>query len=453
MNERILATTVYPTIKKNGKMEQKVASMSKIELTEKINNSKFDYFDIISKKIINKKKLPDNSPLLHNYLLLHNKQKQNYLRHKLINLNTKRHMALITEPNSDKKYYSYKKIPNNNLTFYDSNNDLNCYNKNKLIITKKYNRPLKLNKILNFEEEKKNNKKVTLSKKRKPIEFSSDYKDYIGKKCLNNFFKYSNMNTDYAHNIRASFYEYKVNESLKKEQKSNDKYLLREKEKMEDEKELRDKVLYPSLDIQKISDQIKLILRNEYKFGHIENKEPFFDKYVNRINFLFDNFKPPSIKNNLTKIRFEDLFSKTKNVSLVNRIGDSAINYVSNEKVKIQREKDEKIKFLLEKNKIKKKYGYYKKLSSSHIYNSKEEIEKIIYKNYYLKSEDDFNTKKETISLDELFEIKNYFENKYEKYEKISIVDSKLRKYVFNNLNEKFSSKKNNSKIIKFLLI
>ena len=222
---------------------------------------------------------------------------------------------------------------------------------------------------------------------------------------------------------------------------------------MEDEKELRDKVFYPSLEIQKISKQIKLILGNENKFGQIENQEHFFDNYENRINFLFDNYKPPNIKNNLTKIKFEDLYSKKKNLNLINRIGNSAINFASNAKIKIQRERDERIIFLNEKNKITQKYGYYKKLSSGKIYNSKEAIEKIIYKNYYLKNEDDdiIQQKETTITLDEIFEKKNYFEDKIEKYDKVCIAEPRLRKSVFDILNYNNKAKKNSQKIIKFM--
>ena len=444
MNERIL-TTFYPKIKKS-RINQKVASMSKLDLTEKINNSNFDYFNILS-QIKAKNKQLGNSTLLHNFLLK-NKPKQNYLRYKLINKKTHTQTALITEPSYDKKNHSHKKI-SKNLTY----SEINKNNKSKLLLKRKLKTPRQINKILKLEEEKKIIRQIKLSKKKEPIECSISYKDYVEKINQYNFVKYSNSNSDYAHNIKSSFYIDKINDSLKKEKKSNDKYILKEKERMEDEKELRDKVFYPSLEIQKISKQIKLILGNENKFGQIENQEHFFDNYENRINFLFDNYKPPNIKNNLTKIKFEDLYSKKKNLNLINRIGNSAINFASNAKIKIQRERDERIIFLNEKNKITQKYGYYKKLSSGKIYNSKEAIEKIIYKNYYLKNEDDdiIQQKETTITLDEIFEKKNYFEDKIEKYDKVCIAEPRLRKSVFDILNYNNKAKKNSQKIIKFM--
>ena len=149
-----------------------------------------------------------------------------------------------------------------------------------------------------------------------------------------------------------------------------------------------------------------------------------------------------------------NLYLKKNDLGLINRVGNSAINYISNVRIKIQRERDERLKFLTEKSRITKKYGYYKKLSSSHIYNSKEEIQKIIYKNYYLKNEnDDIAPQKETIELDEIFEKRNYFEDKYEKYDKVFIAEPRLRNAIFRNDNCNIKPKKDNEKVIKFLLI
>ena len=184
--------------------------------------------------------------------------------------------------------------------------------------------------------------------------------------------------------------------------------------------------------MQKISKQIKEILANEYKFNHFEKHEHFFDNFTNRVNFLFDNFKPPYIKNNLIKIRFDRTNYENNNFEWkwLNALGINAINYLSRARIKIQRENDEKKKFLREKNKIKKRYLYYKKLSTNKIYNSKVEIEKIIYKNYYTQN----NDMKENLTLDEILEIQSFFSNKLEKYDKIIISnDQKSRDCIFNN--------------------
>ncbi len=172
MNERIL-TTFYPKIKKS-RINQKVASMSKLDLTEKINNSNFDYFDILS-QIKAKNKQLGNSTLLHNFLLK-NKPKQNYLRYKLINKKTHTQTALITEPSYDKKNHSHKKI-SKNLTY----SEINKNNKSKLLLKRKLKTPRQINKILKLEEEKKIIRQIKLSKKKEPIECSISYKDYVEK--------------------------------------------------------------------------------------------------------------------------------------------------------------------------------------------------------------------------------------------------------------------------------
>ena len=436
--KEINETTFYPKIIK-GQIKPKVLSLSKLNLTEKINNSKIDYFDILTQIKSKRKNHRGNSTLFHK-IHLNNNRKFSSLRHKLINKNIQASTALITEPNYDKKYFSYKTF-SNNYTFSDSSNKL----KIKLKLRKNLKSPKKLiNQIIKFEEEQKVPKKIKLYKKREPMELSDNYKESVEKiKQFNFFNKYSNSNTDYAHNIRTNYYVEKINESLKQEKKSNDKYLQREREKMEEEKESRDMVFYPSLDLQKISKQIKLILGSQNKFNQIESIEHFFDNFENKINFIYDNFKPPNIKNNLTKIKYEDI-KNDKKLNLVNRIGNSAIDYLSNAKIKIQREKDEKLKFLMEKDKIKNKYKYYKKLSSPTIYNSKEEIEKIIFKDYYLKSEDDddddFVSEKNISSMEEKSLKKNYFQDKYEKYDKVSIAEPKLKKFFFKKINFQFTS-------------
>lgn len=435
-SEKILT---YPKIKAN-RVEPKIISLSKLNLTEKINNQKLNYFRILS-IIKNKKKHHKNANIFRNFFVNNNIQYSNDLRSKFIYQNEQSQIALITEPYYGSRNNSYKKL-SQYLTFSNSSN------KGKLMLKKNLNNETSkklINKIIKIEEKKEKIRKIEIPYKKQPIEFSKSYKQYLNKiKKFNFYHKYPNSNSEYAHNIRTLFYMDKVKENLKQEKENNDKYLKREKEKIEDEKETRDKVFYPSLDLQKISHQIKVILN---KFNQIDEREQFFDKFENRINFLYDNFKPPSIKNNLTKIRYEDI-QYDENFNLINRVGNSAINYFSNAKAKIQRERDEKIKFLIEKNKIKNKYGYYKKLYSIVRYNSKEEIEKMIYKNYYIKNDKEDLIQEKNITMDEIFENQNYFENKLEKFEKVTIAPPKLRKFFFDNLNFNFTRKKTNHDLV-----
>ena len=418
MNERNLTPFTIKSIKRPNS-----TSLSKLGAKHLIQKSKPDYFHILNQiKEKTKKFNNENSALFNKYW---NNNTQKILKSKFKHLFNRNNTpnSLITEALYNIKHLSYKSIPRSDRLFI----------KNKLILKQNYDSPKKLiNEIIKFEDSKKILTKNQLFEKRNPKEISRSYKQYLNKANLLNFNKYQNANTQYAHKIRSKYFIKRLDESLSKETERNKKYLIMEKERLENEKEMRDKVFYPSLDMQKISKQIKLILANEYKFNNLEKHEAFFDNYTNRINFLFDNFKPPYIKNNLIRIKY-DKKNYEKNFfewKWLNALGMNAINYLSRARIKIQRENDEKQKFLREKNKIKKRYIYYKKLSTNIIYNSKAEIEKIIYKNYYTQN----NEKKENLTIDEILEIQGFFSNKLERYDKINISkDIKSRDFIFNN--------------------
>ena len=429
MDEKVL-TSFYPQIRKTT-YNPNMFSLYQANLIEK-NNSKDDYLDIFQ-QIKSKKKLLDNGSLYHNFFIKSNKQKQYFLKHQFINQNNQAPIPLITEANYNKKYFSYKKL-SNNATLSESIN----FKKKKLKVRNRLSSPKKLiNRIIKFEKKKTKMKAIKISKKYIPMELSNSYKNFIEKINRTKFLDHANSNNDYAHNIRTNFFISKMNESLKQEKERNEKYIRREREKMEGYKELRDKVLYPSMEIQKLSNEIKAIIRKNNDFDINEKREPFFYSFTNRINYLFDNYKPPNIKNNLTKIKYEDMHND-KELYLIYRVGNSCINYLANAKVRIQRERDERIKFFMEKNKITQKYGFYKKLFTKNIYNSKEEIEKLIYKDYYTKNIDEFPKKeKEAPNLEEEFENKNYFENKYERFENVCIAETRLKKFFLDNINFK----------------
>jgi len=418
MNEINLTPFTLKNIKRPN-----TASLSKLDSKHTIHKSKPDYFHILNQiKEKTKKFNRDNFNLFNKYW--HNntqKALNSKFKYKFYRNNTPN--SLITEALYNMKQFSCKYIPTSDRIF----------NKNKLILKQKYDSPKKLiNEIIKFEDSKKILTKNKLLEKRNQKEINRSYKEYLDKANMLSFCQYQNSNTEYAHQIRSKYFIKRLDESLNKESERNKRYLIMEKERLENEKEMRDKVFYPSLDMQKISKQIKEILANEYKFNHFEKHEHFFDNFTNRVNFLFDNFKPPYIKNNLIKIRFDRTNYENNNFEWkwLNALGINAINYLSRARIKIQRENDEKKKFLREKNKIKKRYLYYKKLSTNKIYNSKVEIEKIIYKNYYTQN----NDMKENLTLDEILEIQSFFSNKIEKYDKIIISnDLKSRDCIFNN--------------------
>jgi hypothetical protein len=244
--------------------------------------------------------------------------------------------------------------------------------------------------------------------------------------------KYSNSNSDYVHKLKTEIYITQGNEKEKREKKRNDKYVQYLRDKMEEEKEINDKVFYPSIELAKLNKKIKSILLKEIA----EKPEAFFDIFENRINFLQDSYKPPNIKNNLINSKYKDLYGYDHLFGLesFNRISKNTLNNLSKAKIRVQREKELKMNFLNEKGKIKNKYQYYKKLSKDDIYNSKEEIEKIIYKNYYLKPEDWERILRNEESLennDNMDEFRNYFQDKYETDRAVFIPDARLKKCIF----------------------
>jgi hypothetical protein len=112
----------------------------------------------------------------------------------------------------------------------------------------------------------------------------------------------------------------------------------------------------------------------------------------------------------------------------------NTLKNLSKAKIRAQREKEIKLNFLREKDKIKKKYIYYKKLSKKDIYNSKDEIEQIIYKDYYIKQEDWDRILKEEQNIlndDNMAEYENYFGDKYESNREVFIPDERIKKLCF----------------------
>jgi len=431
MNEDYL-TSIFP--KKIRR--PKTASKTKLSLKDKIKKSLPDYLYIMN-QIKEKKNYMNSHSLLHKYLHNNETKRIKSSRYKFINSNEP--TALITETINNRQKLSYKNMSTKS-TVTDS------FHKNKLKLNRKTETPKRfLNEIIKFEDKKKLISKPHLFVQKDPIKITHNYKYYLNKVNIINFRQFSNAKTEFAHKIRSEFFLNKFDETSKKENLRNKKFLLMEKERIENEKELRDKVYYPSLDLQKISKQIKLILANEYKFNQLEIHEQFFESYTNRINFLFDNFKPPYIKNNLIKIKYDKTNYENNYFEWkwMNALGINALNYLSRAKIKIQRENDERMKFLREKNKIKKRYIYYKKLSTNNIYNSKSQIEKIIYKKYYAQNDENKNVEKENESFDEGLENKDYFTNKIEKYDMINIAEPKCRNFIFNYVNNIGKDNKN----------
>ena len=107
------------------------------------------------------------------------------------------------------------------------------------------------------------------------------------------------------------------------------------------ELESKDKMEEMSLDLQHYKKAIKIFLTDETKLNQIYIHEEFFDSFPNKINFLFDDRKFPTIKNNLNKIKIEIKTSGGYEWNRLNMIELSTLTYLHKLKAKIQRELDE----------------------------------------------------------------------------------------------------------------
>jgi hypothetical protein len=305
--------------------------------------------------------------------------------------------------------------------------------KNILTNSKRKETPkLPVNRILKLDDGKKTKIKPLKTKKYIPIERRDSYKNFINKMNQYNYMKYSNSNSDYVHKINTEIYLTQGNEAENIEKRRNEKYLQYMRDKFEEGKELNDTVFTPPLDLEKLKKKIRDLLTKEYE----KKPEAFFKSFVNRVNFLQDTYTPPNIKNNLINSKYKELygFEHLYGLDCLNRISKNTLKNLSKIKIRKQREKEFKMNFLKQKGKITQKYLYYKKLSSNNIYNSKEEIEKIIYKDYYIKQEDwerILSDEKIVENYEDIDEFKNYFIDKYENNREAFIPDRKIKNCIF----------------------
>ena len=154
MSSKVI-TIFYPKV-----VEPKVKITPKLKIKERMKLSNMNYIDVLSQIRSNKNDFKDTN--LYMNLLLKKNQKQNFLRYKLFNKNTRIHTALITEPNRDNNQLNKYKELSNNFTAVDS------YTKTRSINNKYLTTPKRLiNKIIKFEEEKKRNKKNKINEKKR----------------------------------------------------------------------------------------------------------------------------------------------------------------------------------------------------------------------------------------------------------------------------------------------
>ena len=212
------------------------------------------------------------------------------------------------------------------------------------------------------------------------------------------------------------------------------------------EEELKDQMEDFSVDLEKYKKTLKQFFKDSVKLNQLYFHEKFFDNFPNRINYIFDNRKFPTIKNKLIRVIVD-----IKNIELyewkfLNMIENSTMTYLHKLKAKIQRELDEI------KEKGKNENNSNNKLIINHHIN-RNDINDIIIKKAK-------NIKENSEDIDKIFELVNnsledelgndndYIESKneryfYEKffshqeteYKTIEFASFKLTNLIYNNSN------------------
>ena len=267
-----------------------------------------------------------------------------------------------------------------------------------------------------------------------PMSESEKYKQYLAKRKKINFNIISN--TSYAQKVCTRYLMTKVKVDNQKQEDVNKKYLIKEEKDNFAAIESRDVCEFAPMEATKILKAIKDFLRGGVKLNqrnlYLGN---FYDFLENRINFVLDSNRLPNIRNNLIRILMnEEDDNKYLDWDYTNAIGYPTLEYLYKLKKKIQIEKDEKTKMIEQKNLIKKKYKFYKKLEKE-TYHDKEAIEKILFKNCYSKTDGNIvNIEKEIEDeFSDPFLIKDFFTTKNNNFETINIASDKLKNYVFTN--------------------
>ena len=317
---------------------------------------------------------------------------------------------------------------------------------------------LLINQIIKFKD---NKKKETIQKEITPMQFGKRYNDFIDRRNKLNF--NPNFNSAYIHRMNSSYMINKILFKKKSEfntlkDKLNINFGMKRVDTEENlELELRDKVEAFSPDVENFKKSLKLYLTDGIKLNLKTFHEKFFDKYENRINFLFDDRKFPTIKNKLKKMIINIKTAGVYEWKLLNMIEISTMTYLHKLKVKIQRELDEiEEKGSKEKQfKINHQIGKYdinsrkmRKRSIINIMNENANYESIKNINDHIKhivnvlkidnkSDDEVEKVNDDACKDsvkeDMYNLEEFFINKRGKYKTIDFANDKLANIVYNS--------------------
>ena len=312
-----------------------------------------------------------------------------------------------------------------------------------------------INQIIKFNKNKKEKEQILLS----PMKLGKDYTDFIERK---NKLRFNlNFNSPYIHKMSAKCLIESNYLNLPDIKDIKIQLKLQKRKQKEDEEELKiieieknDKIEEMEVDLQNYKRAIKVFLTDETKLNHISFHEEFFDYFPNKVNFLFDGRRFPTIKNNLNKIVIEFGNLAAYEWNRLNMIEVSSLLYLHKLKAKIQRELDEIQEDNKEKQfKINQQIGKYninykkrkkiKNLKNSINNNLSENDER----NDENKNENNNNINQENCEEEEeeeekeeiitdkenLYELEEFFVHKGQDNKRIIIANNKIANVVYHN--------------------
>ena len=406
----------------------------------KNNSQKNNFFE--QKKVIDEKQ----------YQSYENKL-SNIISHKK---NTKTNRKLIL---GKRLFFSEKKEKNEKKILDEKSNKIPV----NILLPHKDNKEsisnLKLvNQILKFS--KTSSKGGNNIKDISPMKLGKNYDKYVEKQIKLNY--NPNYNSPNIHRMSINFMIDNITKNMLRksvylknlEKKESKKYKEKKKKlNMELIEENKDKVEDISFDLENIKKNIKIYLTDETKLNQITDiKEEFYEKFENKINFLYDCLKFPIIKNNLNKIRIDTRSAIDIEWTKLNLLENCTLIYLNKLKTKLQRELDEiDIKENKEKEKQFRLYRDIGKFDEKNKKNNKNKKKKknesdfqdenntsIDYIINLMKSEikmkkeeTEENREKEKSEKEDMYDLEEFFVHKSRPYKKIDFANEKLTYIIY----------------------
>ena len=280
---------------------------------------------------------------------------------------------------------------------------------------------LLINQIIKFNSENKIKKEKDLL----PMKLGKEYHDFIEKKNKLNF--NPNFNSPFIHRVNSSYMIHRI--LSKKKHKINRIKLNINNEENESKENYELELKDFSVQIDKYKKKLKQFFKDSIKLNQIYFHEKFFDNFANRINFIFDGRKFPTIKNKLNRIIVDIKNMELCEWNLLNMIENSTIIYLNKLKYKVQRELDE-----INENKNQKIND--KIIQKARLIKENNEDINKIFEFFNNNLEDELGNEGDYIeSKNERYFYEKFFSHEEREYKTIEFASFKLTNLIYNNPN------------------